>query len=136
MFPGESHYYQFHVDNLSTVNFDACLSDANIAISIWKDLEEDAISYTYCTYGDGGCGYCTIQNNLFAQNLTMPQMIPGTYFIRVKSALYDCIGSAEAYQLDISCSPYSDELRVSNIDSPLKCGDTITGELRYHYDID
>eukprot|EP01084_Bolivina_argentea_P042869 79019_1 len=96
----ESHYYQLEINNQYDVNMDACLSSTDIIVKVYYIQNQTAyyISNEYC-YGGDWCGLCRYRNNLFPENFTMPQMIPGKYLIGI--APYT--GYSGIYEFNVHC---------------------------------
>eukprot|EP01084_Bolivina_argentea_P169533 293881_1 len=147
------HTYDLKINTFSDVNFDLCSSELDLWIGIYNEYNLQAsIADEHCPGGDG-CDKCSISNNNYPENFTIPFMLSGLYTIHI-SPYY--VGDHGAYGLKIKCNPSSILPNTTtiyttpipsepptnitpsptfNILSIIKCGDLLSGELLNNDDI-
>eukprot|EP01084_Bolivina_argentea_P030098 55817_1 len=103
----ESHYYQLIINETYNINFDDCLSDADIYVLIEDSLQNDMIGDN-CPNGDW-CGYCMNGGN-YAENFTIKNMTPGIYSMEIFPFSVD----AGSYIFSVNCIPISNNPSIKH----------------------
>eukprot|EP01084_Bolivina_argentea_P251427 421683_1 len=94
---GEIHSYQLTLHETYDVTFQSCSSETDIVIVV-NDANGIDISNSWCSGGDW-CGSCPKEDK-YPEHFTLPDMVPGTYFIEIHAYQF---GDPGNYQLHISC---------------------------------
>ncbi len=127
--PGEIHYYRFDINRSLNVNFDSCLTQSDIKITIWNEQAED-ISEPYCPTGDS-CGQdqCVMSYTQWSEKFTIPFMQKGPYSIKIETPWMQT--DVWSYNVHIECS-----IPTINSSGLLSCGESLSGYLDSSSDID